>query len=118
MLAQAIPLLWAVAWLVPVRQAVPDTGLPTGAHVRIWSHEIAAQGWQEGTVVRFTPAGASTCVMVHVPNTQGSRSIQHIDSLKVAVATPAGAATGASTPTPRWRSVPVGVLRAREHGCG
>ena|SRR5256885_3504674 len=98
-----------------------DSTLATGTHVRFWSRDAAAQGWLQGTVIRVFPSNGATCLAMHSETLSGFRSIQRIDSLQVAVppSSPAAAnsqAAATTTPT-QWRNVPVGPLRAREHGC-
>jgi len=84
-----------------------ENSLPTGAHVRFWSHDVAGAGWLEGTVIRFFPNGGGECLGIHSNALTGFNSIQRIDSLVV---------SDNATP-PHWRKLPVAPLRAREKGC-
>ena len=84
-----------------------DHPLPTGAHVRFWSHDVASAGWLEGTIIRFFPGGGGECLGIHSNALSGFNSIQRIDSLMV---------SDNATP-PHWRKVAVAPLRAREKGC-
>src|ERR1051326_9130795 len=77
------------------------------AHVRFWSHDFAASGWLDGTVIRFFPNGGCDCLRIHASALTGFNSIQRIDSLVV---------SDNATP-PHWRKVAVAPLRAHEKGC-
>ena len=111
-------LIFAVAFLpllvlAPQPQA-DDHGLPTGAHVRFWSHDVASQGWLQGTVIRFLPAGGGECIGIHSESLAGFNSIQRIDSLEVALTSPPAMPPTATT---KWKRIVVAPLHALSKGC-
>lgn len=101
-------------FLVAARPQGDDHGLPTGAHVRFWSHDVAGQGWLQGTVIRFLPGGGGECIGIHSESLAGFNSILRIDSLEVAQTSPPATPPTAAT---KWKRLAVGPLHAVSKGC-
>jgi hypothetical protein len=116
-LTTAVLLFFAFVVLQAQQPQVADSTLPSGTHVRFWSHDTSAHGWLEGTVLRFYPDSGHVCLGVHSDVLHGFVSVQRIDSLQVAVSTQSQPPSPGATPAIQWRNVSVVPLRARETGC-